>query len=55
MGSARSRLKLSPGQFAACADRRSLPGIGPITASALVATLPDVSDFKSGRDLSASC
>jgi transposase len=34
---------------------QTIPGIGPITASALVATLPDVSDFKSGRDLSASC
>lgn len=32
---------------------RTIPGIGPITASALVASLPDVSDFKSGRDLSA--
>ena len=26
---------------------------GPITASALVSALPDISDFKSGRDLSA--
>ncbi len=32
---------------------QTIPGIGPITASALVASLPDVSDFKSGRDLSA--
>lgn len=32
---------------------QTIPGIGPITASALVATLPDVSDFRSGRDLSA--
>jgi len=32
---------------------QAIPGIGPITASALVASLPDVSDFKSGRDLSA--
>lgn len=32
---------------------QAIPGIGPITASALVSTLPDVSDFKSGRDLSA--
>lgn len=29
------------------------PGIGPITASALVSALPDIADFKSGRDLSA--
>lgn len=27
---------------------QTIPGIGPITASALVASLPDVSDFKSG-------
>lgn len=32
---------------------RTIPGIGPITASALVDALPDVSDFKSGRDVSA--
>ncbi|TCS61540.1 transposase IS116/IS110/IS902 family protein [Primorskyibacter sedentarius] len=37
------------------ASRRlqTIPGIGPITASALVASLPDVTDFQSGRDLSA--
>ncbi len=32
---------------------QTIPGIGPISASALVATLPDMSDFRSGRDLSA--
>ena len=32
---------------------QTIPGIGPITASALVSALPDVADFKSGRDLSA--
>jgi len=32
---------------------QTIPGIGPITASAMVASLPDVSDFKSARDLSA--
>lgn len=32
---------------------QTIPGVGPITASALVAALPAVSDFKSGRDLSA--
>ena len=52
-GSARPNLKSSPGGFAADADRFELPGIGPITASAMVASLPDVSDFKSARDLSA--
>ena len=34
---------------------QTIPGIGPITASAFVASLPDIADFKSGRDLSASC
>lgn len=32
---------------------QTIPSIGPITASALVCALPDLSDFKSGRDLSA--
>jgi transposase len=32
---------------------QAIPGVGPITASALLASLPEVSDFKSGRDLSA--
>lgn len=32
---------------------QTIPGIGPITASALVSALPDISDFKSERDLSA--
>lgn len=32
---------------------QTMPGIGPITASVLAATLPDVSAFRSGRDLSA--
>ena len=32
---------------------QTIPGIGPITASAFVASLPDISDFRSARDLSA--
>ena len=32
---------------------QTIPGIGPITASALVSALPDVADFQAGRDLSA--
>jgi Transposase and inactivated derivatives len=32
---------------------QSMPGIGPITAGVLAATLPDVSAFRSARDLSA--
>lgn len=37
-----------------CAKRlQTIPGIGPITASAFVASLPDITDFKCGRDLSA--
>lgn len=32
---------------------QTIPGVGPITASAFVASLPDISDFTSGRDLSA--
>jgi len=32
---------------------QTMPGIGPITASALAATLPNVSSFRSARDLPA--
>jgi transposase len=32
---------------------QTMPGIGPITASVLAATLPDVSAFRTARDLSA--
>lgn len=32
---------------------QTIPAIGLITASALAAALPDIADFKSGRDLSA--
>ena len=31
------------------------PGIGPITASAMAASVPDVSNFRAARDLAASC
>jgi transposase len=31
----------------------TVPGIGPITASALAATVPDAEQFRSGRDLAA--
>jgi transposase len=32
---------------------QTVPGVGPITSSALAATLPDVSNFKTARDLAA--
>lgn len=32
---------------------RSMPGIGPITASAIVATIGDAKQFRTGRDLAA--
>ena len=32
---------------------QTTPGVGPITATALVATLPDVTGFRTSRDLSA--
>ncbi len=31
----------------------AIPGVGPLIASALVASIPDPSAFRSGRDLSA--
>ena len=30
-----------------------IPGVGPLLASALVATIPDPHDFRSGRNLAA--
>ena len=42
-----------PDGLSPAANRASLPGVGPITASALVSALPDIAEFKSGRDLSA--
>lgn len=38
---------------AACIRLQTIPGIGPITASALVASVGDVKRFKCGRDLAA--
>lgn len=32
---------------------RTIPGVGPITSSVLAATLPEVSNFKTARDLAA--
>ena len=32
---------------------QTIPGVGPITATALAATLPDVTGFRTSRDLSA--
>jgi transposase len=37
----------------ACRRLAAVPGIGPITASAIVATVPDVATFSSGRDFAA--
>ncbi|HEX4152677.1 MAG TPA: IS110 family transposase [Steroidobacteraceae bacterium] len=36
-----------------CRRLQEVPGIGPLTASALVATIGEARDFKSGRDLAA--
>jgi transposase len=37
----------------ACIRLQTIPGIGPITASALVASIGDVKRFRTGRDLAA--
>jgi transposase len=34
---------------------QTIPGVGSITSSVFAATLPDVLNFKTARDLSASC
>jgi transposase len=38
---------------AAARRLQTVPGVGPITSSVLAATLPDVSNFKTARDLAA--
>lgn len=38
---------------ARCRRLMTIPGIGPITASAIVATIGDATQFKTGRDLAA--
>jgi transposase len=40
-------------QEAACRTIAEIPGIGPLTATALVATIGDPASFKSGRELAA--
>jgi transposase len=40
-------------QHEACRRLAAVPGIGPITAAAIVATVPDVATFSSGRDFAA--
>ncbi|XUW88270.1 IS110 family transposase (plasmid) [Burkholderia sp. M6-3] len=40
-------------QEAACRRLSTIPGIGPLTATALVATIGDPAAFKSGRELAA--
>lgn len=48
-----ARLERAASADARCRRLRSLPGIGPLTATALVATLGDVRGFSSGRHLAA--
>lgn len=40
-------------QNKASRDLESIPGVGPITATALVASIGDISNFKNGRQLAA--
>ena len=51
------RLQIAAGPEKDPGDRfpGDCPGIGPITASAIAASVPDESNFKAARDLSASC
>lgn len=49
------RIAAWPKQEASCRSLLSIPGIGPLTASALVATVGDVRTFKSGRELCGIC
>ena len=46
-------VQASANRIGAARRLQTIPGVGPISASAFVASLPDISDFRSGRDLSA--
>jgi transposase len=47
------RIAAWPKQEASCRSLLAIPGIGPLTASALVATVGDMRTFKSGRELAS--
>ncbi|MDQ0086522.1 transposase [Variovorax boronicumulans] len=47
------RIAAWPKQEASCRSLLAIPGIGPLTASALVATVGDIRTFKSGRELAS--
>jgi transposase len=48
-----ARLQIEANTDERCRRLQEVPGIGPLTASALVATIGNAHDFKSGRDLAA--
>ena len=48
-------IKARAGDDAVARRLQTVPGIGPITASAIAASVPDVANFKAARDLAASC
>ncbi len=47
------RIAAWPKQEANCRSLLAIPGVGPLTASALVATVGDIRTFKSGRELAS--
>ena len=47
------KIKLSNERNEMIAELMKIPGIGPLTASAMVATIGDFKEFKSGRELAA--
>lgn len=47
------KIKQSNQQNEMIAELQKIPGIGPLTASALVATIGDFKEFKNGRELAA--
>ena len=46
-------IKAEAQKNAAARRLQTIPGVGPITASAIAASVPDVANFKAARDLSA--
>ncbi len=53
INSTEKKLKLICVQSEACQRLLSIPGVGPLTATALIAAIGDISVFNNGRELAA--
>ncbi len=53
IGALERRISLWQKQESACQRISAIPGVGPLTATAIVATVGNANDFRSGRELAA--